>query len=87
VNASERVVAAVSVTTHERTARDIAARRCGTGPTLPAEVWLDDRGRICRMSCVWPRKARRWWWKRFGPPHWTFTELWDFGVPAEIPKP
>jgi hypothetical protein len=54
---------------------------------FPAEVWLDDRGRICRMSCAWLRKARRWWWKRFGPPHWVFTEFWDFGIPADIPAP
>jgi hypothetical protein len=54
---------------------------------FPAEVWLDERGRICRMSCVWPRKARRWRWKRFGPPHWVFTEFWDFGIPADIPAP
>ncbi len=54
---------------------------------FPAEVWLDDMGRIRRMSCNWPHKRRRWWWKRFGPPHWMTTEFWDFGDPVEIPPP
>jgi hypothetical protein len=52
---------------------------------FPAEVWLDELGRIRRMSCSWPHKRRRWWWKRFGPPRWMTTELWEFGAPAEIP--
>jgi len=57
----------------------------GPAEAFPAEVWLDELGRIRRMSCSWPHKRRRWWWKRFGPPRWMTTELWEFGAPAEIP--
>jgi hypothetical protein len=61
-------------------------RRGGAFPAhFPAEVWLDERGRISRMSCAWPQRRRRRVSKRFGPPHWVFTEWWDFGVPIDIP--
>ncbi len=47
---------------------------------IPAEVWLDENGRLVRFSyCDMPKD---------NPNHpampWHTTELWDFGLPPEI---
>jgi hypothetical protein len=44
---------------------------------LPAEVWIDDEGRIRRMS--YEHGERR--------DYWQTTELWDFGLDVEIQVP
>jgi hypothetical protein len=81
-------------TEHIRVSVDVAAAvNCSSqslalprtpADAFPAEVWLDELGRLRRMSCTWPQKRRPWWWKRFGPPSWMTTEFWDFGAAVRI---
>jgi hypothetical protein len=50
--------------------------------TFPAEVWVDDDGRLRRVSCSWPTRFRLP--GRHGS--WNTTELWDFGRPITSPS-
>jgi hypothetical protein len=62
---------------------------------FPAEVWLDDNGRVRRMGCDWIDASRG----RLGQAlhtivakasgrrtSWVTTEFWDFGVDVVLPK-
>ena len=47
---------------------------------IPAEVWIDDHGRLVRFSfCDLPKDH-----PRYAAMPWHTTELCDFGVPPEI---
>jgi len=47
---------------------------------IPAEVWIDEHGRLVRFSyCDMPKDN-----PNHPPMPWYTTELWDFGVPPEI---
>jgi hypothetical protein len=50
---------------------------------FPAEVWLDGVGRLRRMGCTRPPRRRLRLAER--QPHWTTTELWDFGTAVDSP--
>jgi hypothetical protein len=57
--------------------------------TFPAEVWVDNDGRLRRVSYSWPTRPRLL--GRHGS--WNTTELWDFGTATtspsidELPRP
>lgn len=62
---------------------------------FPAEVWLDDAGRVRRMGCDWPSPLRgrlAQAFSRIQPrgsikrTSWITTEFWDFGVEVAIPE-
>jgi hypothetical protein len=55
--------------------------------TFPADVSLDEHGRLLRMACRWQVKGP--WYMRWYvvTPRWTTTEFWDFGIPVDIPGP
>jgi hypothetical protein len=52
---------------------------------IAGEVLLDPDGRLWRAT--WRRHDRSRRRSPPGPPMWTTTELWDFGVPVEIDLP
>jgi hypothetical protein len=63
---------------------------------FPAEVWLDEEGRIQRMGCTWPIAPRGVFWRaveqienKLSPRQlaWITTEFWDFGADVVIPTP
>jgi hypothetical protein len=56
---------------------------------LRGEVWMDDSGRIRRVT--WTRidtfRPRARYRRPSNTQHWQRTELWDFGVEAKIEIP
>jgi hypothetical protein len=47
---------------------------------LPAEVWVDESGRLVRFSyCPLPSEH-----PKHSKAPWTTTELWDFGIPPQL---
>ena len=49
---------------------------------IPAEAWLDADGLARRIAVMTDPAAGD-----DGTPTWSITELWDFGVPADITPP
>jgi hypothetical protein len=79
------------------------ARACSTGAiefppqpveAFPAEVWLDQDGRIRRLGSTWPGATDRLADKLFrrqggsfgkSSGNWVTTEFWDFGAAVTLP--
>jgi hypothetical protein len=58
------------------------------GRTLRGEIWVDDDVRIRRVTWTRSPYGRPRLRPRKPPPRvWRTTELWDFGLPVEIPMP
>jgi hypothetical protein len=53
-------------------------------PRIAGEAWLDEAGRIRRVT--WCQAGRRRG-QQAGPREWSCTELWDYGLPVDIPLP
>lgn len=57
-------------------------------PTLRGDVWVDGDGLLRRVTWMLPLRVRRRARPREEPPRlWRTTELWDFGLPVDIPVP
>jgi hypothetical protein len=55
---------------------------------LAGDAWIDDDGRLRRVTWTRLRRRRsRWARRRPGPWPWQTTELWGFGVAVEIEVP
>jgi hypothetical protein len=54
-------------------------------PRIAGELWLDDAGRIRRVT--WSRFDRTRSREGSSGRHWTTSELWDFGTPVSIALP
>jgi hypothetical protein len=56
---------------------------------LAGDAWIDDEGRLRRVTWTRLRRRRSRWPKRAAPvaQAWQTTELWDFGLPVAIEVP
>lgn len=57
---------------------------------LAGDAWIDDDGRLRRVTWTRLRRRRPRWPKKIArpaPQDWQTTELWDFGLPVEIDLP
>jgi hypothetical protein len=74
---------------HHRSQLEIPGHFGSTAPRLRGEAWVDDPGRIRRVT--WTRldyyRPRARYRQPSQTQHWQRTELWDFGVEAKIEVP